>query len=90
MAYLFPLVVFPKTVLDGWAGYQGHGSSGQFNELVLRGSGAGLCQVLVGSLVLALEANHQLPTITPKSGCVISGKSPPALGQILHLQNIKF
>lgn len=37
------------------------------------------------NLVLALEVVHQLPSITPNSGCVTSAKSPPVLASTLHL-----
>lgn len=40
--------VFPKAVLEGWAGSRSHGSSAPFKEPVLGGSYAALCQVLAG------------------------------------------
>lgn len=42
--------VFPKAVLEGWAGCQSPGSSARLKEPVLGGSYAALCQVLAGQL----------------------------------------
>lgn len=75
----------PKAVLEGWA--------------VMRATGAPLglripswevpmqlcAKCWLDNLVLALEVVHQLPSITPYRGCVISAKSPPVLASTLHL-----
>ena len=45
MANSFLLVVFPKIVLEGWAGYRNHSSSVEFNKSVLRGVGWWWCRI---------------------------------------------